>query len=83
MPSRDQQSYILEDRIHHGVLDDIVPFEESLKMSDSLEGAGCSNVVFTQYSELKHDCWTNAYNNIQMYRWMLEQRKKPRHAGKS
>jgi predicted peptidase len=33
------------------------------------------NVKFTLYPELEHDCWTETYNNPELYQWFLEQSK--------
>jgi hypothetical protein len=42
-------------------------------MVDALREAGC-NVKFTIYPEAKHDAWTAAYDNPELYKWMLDQK---------
>lgn len=57
--------------VFHGDLDDIVPVSESRKMVDALQRAEAPEVKFTRYPNLKHNSWTDAYNNVELYRWML------------
>ncbi|KAL2430551.1 hypothetical protein ABEF95_010724 [Exophiala dermatitidis] len=64
--------------IHHGDLDDIIPLRASQKMVTALEKAGAPDVRFTRYPDLKHDSWTAAYNNPEVYRWMLRHRRQVR-----
>ncbi|EHY55940.1 hypothetical protein HRR83_006679 [Exophiala dermatitidis] len=61
--------------IHHGDLDDIIPLRASQKMVTALQKAGAPDVNFTRYPDLKHDSWTAAYNNPEVYRWMLGHRR--------
>jgi len=44
-------------------------------MVDALEKAGAPEVKFSWYPELMHDSWTEAYNNIEVYQWMLSRRR--------
>ena len=37
------------------------------------EGGG--NVKFTIYPDAQHASWTETYNNPELYRWLLEQKK--------
>ena len=62
-------------RIHHGDKDDIIPLQASQQMVDALEKAGAEEIQFTRYPELMHDSWTAAYNNPDVYRWMLDRRR--------
>jgi predicted peptidase len=41
--------------------------------------AAGSNIKLTIYPEAKHDAWTQAYNDPELYRWLLEQKRKPWH----
>ncbi|ETN41080.1 uncharacterized protein HMPREF1541_03015 [Cyphellophora europaea CBS 101466] len=61
--------------IHHGDKDDIIPLQASQQMVDALEKAGAEEIQFTRYPELMHDSWTAAYNNPDVYRWMLDRRR--------
>lgn len=58
----------------HGEEDDAVPFAESLNMVNALKNAG-GNVKFTRYPGVGHNCWTETYNNDELYKWFLEQKK--------
>lgn len=61
--------------MHHGELDNIIPARASQQIVEALEKAGGSNVSFTLYPDLMHDSWTTAYENIEVYRWMLKQQR--------
>lgn len=61
--------------VHHGELDDIVPVSASEEMVEALRKVGAKDVRFSRYAELAHDCWTEAYNTLEVWRWMLETRK--------
>jgi hypothetical protein len=37
-----------------------------------------SNPKFTVYPEAGHDSWTEAYNDPQLYEWLLQQKRTPR-----
>ncbi len=58
----------------HGELDDIVLIEESLSLIKALDSSLCKSTI---YPDLRHDSWTNTYNNPEIYRWLLEQTKNP------
>lgn len=62
-------------RVHHGDRDDIIPLQASQKMVTALERAGAPEVQFTRYPDLMHDSWSAAYNNPELYRWMLSHRR--------
>ena len=59
-------------RVHHGDKDDIIPVVASLKMVRALEDAKASEVRFTRYPDLMHDSWTETYNDLEVYKWMLQ-----------
>jgi predicted peptidase len=68
-----QDVYVLKDLpvcVFHGEKDDIVPISDGKKMVDALEKAGGS-VKFTIYPEAGHDAWTETYNNLEIYDWLL------------
>lgn len=56
----------------HGAKDNVVKLEESERMIAALKTIGCTNVDFTIYPEAKHDAWTAAYNNPDLYEWLLQ-----------
>ncbi|KAH7048507.1 Alpha/Beta hydrolase protein [Macrophomina phaseolina] len=60
--------------VHHGELDTIIDIRESERMVKALKKKG-AHVRFTKYPHLAHDSWTEAYNDIELWRWMLEARK--------
>jgi acetyl esterase/lipase len=57
-------------RIFHSIQDDVIPLRASQQMVEALEKAGAA-VKFTRYPDLLHDCWSAAYNDINVYQWML------------
>jgi predicted peptidase len=63
--------------VHHGDRDDIIPVQASIQMVNALKKAGASDemVKFTRYEGMMHDSWTAAYNNVEVYRWMLGHRR--------
>ncbi|HEY4695851.1 MAG TPA: prolyl oligopeptidase family serine peptidase [Candidatus Hydromicrobium sp.] len=60
--------------VFHGAKDTTVSPQESIKMVEALKDCN-ENVKFTLYPELGHDCWTETYNNPELYQWFLEQSK--------
>jgi pimeloyl-ACP methyl ester carboxylesterase len=58
--------------VFHGVKDNVVPFDDSVKMVTALQEAGAGHVKFTQYEDTAHDAWTDTYNNPLLYDWFLQ-----------
>ncbi|MEP6596058.1 MAG: prolyl oligopeptidase family serine peptidase, partial [Ginsengibacter sp.] len=58
----------------HGLKDAAVPYEESERLIHRLKKFG-SNVKFTLYPDLEHDCWTKTYQNQELYNWLLSKSK--------
>jgi dipeptidyl aminopeptidase/acylaminoacyl peptidase len=48
--------------------------QESERMVNALTRCG-GNVNFTIYPDAGHDSWTETYNNRQIYKWLLSQKK--------
>ena len=63
--------------VFHGAKDPTVPLKRSEDMVDALKKAG-GNVKFTVYPEAGHDSWTEAYENPELYDWLLQQKRTPR-----
>jgi predicted esterase len=59
--------------LFHGADDPVVPPRESEVMYDALKTAG-GHVRLWIYQGYKHDCWTRAYNEPELPRWMLSHR---------
>ena len=62
--------------VFHGAKDPVVPIARSVAMVKALKDAG-SEVKFTVYPEAGHDSWTETYDNPELYKWLLEQKRKP------
>ncbi|WP_417885823.1 prolyl oligopeptidase family serine peptidase [Zunongwangia sp.] len=62
--------------VFHGAMDDVVLPENSNNMVKALRDAGNSNVKFTIYPFANHNSWTETYNNPELYKWLLSQKKK-------
>jgi predicted peptidase len=60
--------------VFHGEKDNTVPIERSREMVNAIKAAG-GNVKFTTYPEAGHDCWTETYNNPELYKWLLDQKR--------
>ena len=56
----------------HGAKDPVVPVEESQRMVDGLKKVGVKEVKFTIYPDAGHNSWTEAYNDPQLYEWLLK-----------
>lgn len=63
--------------VFHGAKDPTVPLERSEKMVEALKRAK-GNVKFTVYPEAGHDSWTDAYNDPELHKWLLQQKRVPR-----
>ena len=55
----------------HGGKDPVVPTQESQRMVELLKKIGVHDVKLTIYPEAGHDCWTQTYNNPELYEWLL------------
>jgi predicted peptidase len=60
--------------VFHGAKDEIVPLAKSQEMVDALKEAG-STVKFTVYPEIEHDSWTATYDDPEVWKWLLEQKR--------
>lgn len=58
----------------HGAKDTSVPPERSQMMVDELKKRGGSPKL-TIYPEAGHDSWTETYDNPELYKWLLEQKR--------
>jgi acetyl esterase/lipase len=59
--------------LFHGSLDAVVAPRESELMFDAFKASG-GNIHLWIYQGLKHDCWTRAYDEPELPRWLLAQR---------
>ena len=59
----------------HGAMDDVIPLNRSELMVDAIRRAG-GKPKLTVYPEAGHDSWTLAYDNPELYTWLLEQSRK-------
>jgi len=60
--------------VFHGAKDPTVPVQRSREMVEAIKAAG-GNIKFTEYPEAKHDCWTETYDNPELYQWLLAQKR--------
>ncbi|MBP8305263.1 MAG: prolyl oligopeptidase family serine peptidase [Phycisphaerae bacterium] len=56
--------------VFHGDADPVVPVKQSDDMVEALKQAG-AEVKYTRYPGVGHDCWTQSYNNPELYTWFL------------
>lgn len=61
--------------IFHGAKDTGSPVSLSQTMFDAIKKAGGEKIKFTIDPDAGHDCWTKAYNDPALYRWLLEQKR--------
>jgi len=60
--------------VFHGAKDSVVPLSASEEMVEALKKVNGS-VKFTVYPEADHDSWTATYDDPELYKWLLEQRR--------
>lgn len=58
----------------HGLLDETVPVEESVKMARAAQKAG-ADVRLTIYPDVHHEAWERAYADDEMWAWMFAQKR--------
>jgi poly(3-hydroxybutyrate) depolymerase len=68
--------------LFHGTDDPVVAPRQSELMYETFKAAG-GHIRFWLYQGLKHDCWTRAYNEPELPRWLLEHRLEPPPSAKS
>jgi predicted peptidase len=59
----------------HGDADTTVPVAGSRDMIDAIKKAG-GNPKYTEYPKVGHNSWDMAYGTDDLYKWLLEQKKK-------
>jgi predicted peptidase len=57
--------------VFHGLKDVNVPIDHDNRCVAALKAIG-SQVRYTVYPDLAHDCWTRTYANEELYRWFLQ-----------
>ncbi len=60
--------------VFHGDSDKSIDVSSSERMVESLRQSG-NRAKLTIYTDTGHDAWTRTYNNPDVYKWMLEQRR--------
>ena len=60
----------------HGLLDETVPVEESVRMARAAQKAG-ADVRLTIYPDVRHEAWERAYADDAMWAWLFAQTRKP------
>jgi predicted peptidase len=58
----------------HGAKDMVVPLHESQRMIDALQALG-GDARITIYPQAEHDTWTAAYDDPELWKWMLGKRR--------
>ncbi len=56
--------------LFHGAKDEVVPVQESRKMVKAFQRLGGS-VVYTEYSDVGHESWDEAYAETDLFSWLL------------
>ncbi len=56
----------------HGGKDPVVPTDESRRMVGILQKLGAKEVKLTIYPEAQHDCWTQTYDQPEIFDWFLK-----------
>lgn len=58
----------------HGDVDPVVPVKRTIEMVEAVNAKGGS-ARMTIYPGVGHDSWVNAYNDQELYKWLLEHSK--------
>lgn len=58
----------------HGEQDGCIPCHHSVEMVNAIQAVG-GNARLTTYPEIGHNAWDPAYENEELYRWLLSQKK--------
>lgn len=58
----------------HGARDNVVPVSQSEEMVAAVKAAG-GNAKLTIYPKAGHNSWTATYDNPELYKWLLAQRR--------
>ncbi len=61
--------------IFHGAKDTGSPVSLSQTMFDAIKKAGSEKIKLTIDPDAGHDCWTKAYGDPGLYKWLLEQKR--------
>ena len=59
--------------VFHGVLDDVIDVEDSRAMIKALKKVG-GQPRYTEFPDLKHNCWDRAYTMPGLHEWLFAQR---------
>lgn len=65
-------------RIFHGLLDDVVPPDNSFEIYKKLKGCH-PDIELTLFDDANHDSWSRVYNDHAIYQWMFQQKQTPNH----
>ena len=60
--------------VFHGAADPVVDVANSRKMVDALKKAG-AKVKYSEYADVKHDSWTNAFAEPGLLGWLFKQHR--------
>lgn len=61
--------------VFHGAKDNVVTVNRSRNMVAAVKKAG-GKPRYTEYPQLKHNCWDSTYSNPKLYDWLFAQSKK-------
>lgn len=61
--------------VFHGEQDDFVQPESSRKAVDKIKEKGGRKIKLTMYPDVDHFSWRPAYDEAELYRWLLEQKR--------
>ena len=59
----------------HGEDDPVVPIHRTEEMVDAVKKTGNPEVKFTHYPKVGHDSWVKAYDDPELYEWLLSHKR--------
>ena len=60
--------------VFQGAKDPVVHLDRVTAMVEAVKAAG-GDIKFTVYPDAAHDAWTATYNNPELYKWLLQQKR--------
>jgi predicted esterase len=63
--------------VFHGTIDHLIRVEASRQIVEALKQAG-GQPKYTEFPNVKHDVWIDAFPDPELYKWLFGQSRKPR-----
>ena len=61
--------------VFHGEKDPVIRVAMSIDMVEAIKNAGGNHTQLTLYPDLQHNSWSVTYDNPELFRWLLKQKR--------